>query len=543
MTGPAKRRTATKTTIQGDWSTQSHHKAWKSSTIGKPDDSLPSALAHLMIPTCRLSSRPGQVYSRKVRDPIALMVWLGLFISIAPQGHTGQPDHSSATKTSSTQQPCRIVVIDDQNRWPVPMVELRTNHHVRLVTDNAGVIAFDLPELMGKETWFSIIGHGYNVAADGFGFRGVRLIPMPGETLTVEVTRQLPAKRLGRLTGGGLFAESQKFGEHRSWDEQGILGCDSVQTAAHRGRMHWLWGDTILPRYPLGRFHMIGATTTATPLESFVPPLSLRYDYITDPSGTPRDVGEMAGTGPTWISGFISLPDASGTPRLVGTYMKIKPPLTAYEIGQCVWNESLRRFEPHQVLWTRSDQSPEPPVVSDGHPVLWKDDQQRQWLLFGDPFPRLRMPATFEAWADRSTWQIIEPQAAVPQATVPQVAVPAAEGNREIRPHRGSIAWNAYRNRWVTVFTEMLGQPTPLGELWYAEAPEPTGPWGDAVKVVTHDHYTFYNPRLHPEFTQGDSPILLFEATYTKEFSGNPEPTPRYDYNQILYRLDLDEFP
>jgi hypothetical protein len=148
------------------------------------------------------------------------------------------------------------------------------------------------------------------------------------------------------------------------------------------------------------------------------------------------------------------------------------------------------------------------------------------------------MPATFEAWSDRSTWQIIEPQAAVPQA-----AVPAADASRQIRPHRGSVAWNAYRNRWVTVFTEMQGQPTPLGELWYAEASQPTGPWGDAVKVITHDHYTFYNPRLHPEFTRDDSPILLFEATYTKEFSGNPEPTPRHDYNQILYRLDLDEFP
>jgi hypothetical protein len=486
-----------------------------------------------MIPTYRLSPWPGRGYLQQARVPIALITSLALSVSLASPGYTQQPDPAAATKTSLPRQPCRIVVIDDQNQWPVPMVELRTNHHVRFVTDNAGVIAFDLPELMGKETWFSIIGHGYNVAADGFGFRGVRLTPMPGETLTVQVTRQLPAKRLGRLTGGGLFAESQKLGEHQSWGEQGILGCDSVQTAVHRGRMHWLWGDTILPQYPLGRFHMIGATTTTAPLESFVPPLSLRYDYITDPSGTPRDVGEMAGTGPTWISGFISLPDASGTPRLVGTYMKIKPPLTAYEIGQCVWNESLRRFEKHQVLWTLSDQTPDPPVVTDGHPTLWKDNDQRQWLLFGDPFPRLRMPATFDAWSDPSTWQSITPQA----------AVPAAKGDIEIRPHRGSIAWNGFRERWVAVFTEMLGDTTPFGELWYAESPEPTGPWGAAVKVVTHDRYTFYNPRLHPELTPGGSPVLLFEATYTKEFSGNTEPTPRYDYNQILYRLDLDEWP
>ena len=74
-------------------------------------------------------------------------------------------------------------------------------------------------------------------------------------------------------------------------------------------------------------------------------------------------------------------------------------------------------------------------------------------------------------------------------------------------------------------------------------ADHPDGPWVDAVRVVTHDRYTFYNPQLHPEFTDSDSPVLLFEATYTHTFSASQEPTPRHDYNQVLYRLDLDELP
>ena len=65
---------------------------------------------------------------------------------------------------------------------------------------------------------------------------------------------------------------------------------------------------------------------------------------------------------------------------------------------------------------------------------------------------------------------------------------------------------------------------------------------GKAVKILTHQNYTFYNPRIHPEFTAEDSPILIFEGTYTEEFANHPEPTPRYNYNQILYRLDLDDF-
>ena len=130
-------------------------------------------------------------------------------------------------------EPCRISLVDESNGWPVPLVELTTTHHVRFVSDNAGVIAFDLPELMGTATWFAIEGHGYNVAKDGFGYSGVRLIPRPGETLTVKVQRQLAAKRLGRITGGGIVGESQKLGLELDWREQGILGCDSVQNAVH----------------------------------------------------------------------------------------------------------------------------------------------------------------------------------------------------------------------------------------------------------------------------------------------------------------------
>jgi hypothetical protein len=83
----------------------------------------------------------------------------------------------------------------------VPLVELRTTHNSRFVTDNAGLIALDAPELMERETWFDVIGHGYEVPKDGFGKRGVRLKPQPGKTLRIEVDRAIIARRLGRITG------------------------------------------------------------------------------------------------------------------------------------------------------------------------------------------------------------------------------------------------------------------------------------------------------------------------------------------------------
>jgi hypothetical protein len=35
--------------------------------------------------------------------------------------------------------------------------------------------------------------------------------------------------------------------------------------------------------------------------------------------------------------------------------------------------------------------------------------------------------------------------------------------------------------------------------------------------------------------------IVFFEGTYTQTFSNAPVATPRYDYNQIMYRLDLSK--
>ena len=428
-------------------------------------------------------------------------------------------------------EPCRIEVVERGSGWPVPLVELRTTHQARFVTDNAGVIAFDLPECMERETWFDVIGHGYEVPKDGFGMRGVRLKPEPGKTLQVQVNRTILAKRLGRLTGAGLFAESQKLGQHLDWRDSDVFGCDSVQNAVHRGKMFWAWGDTTLSHYPLGIFDMLSGTTQIQPLESFAPPLKLRFDYFTDAKGKLRGVAKMPGSGPTWVTGYVSLPDKNGNERLVGSYMKIRNHLEVYEWGLCAWDDKAEKFEQVRVLWTKSETSPKPPLVPDGHPVFWKDESGKDWLLFGNPLPTFRCPATFEAWQDSSSWESLKPQE----------NLPSANDSKTVKPHSGSIAWNAYRQRWVTVFMESFGKPSAFGELWYAEADAPTGPWGKAVKVLTHENYTFYNPRIHPEFTPTNSPVLLFEGTYTMEFANKPAPTPRYNYNQILYRLDLDD--
>jgi len=439
--------------------------------------------------------------------------------------------NDAAAAEGAAFKPCAIQVLDSDTGWPVPLVELRTVHQVSFVTDNAGTIAFDLPELMGRETWFTVIADGYETPKDGFGNRGVRLTPEFGKTLVVKVNRTSIAKRIGRITGAGLFAECQKVGREKKWPESGILGCDSVQTAVHRGKLHWAWGDTSLAKYPMGIFHTTSATTRARPLKTFEPPLRLKLEYFADANKRPRGVAKIPGDGPTWLTGLVSLSDQSGADRLVATYAKIKPPLDAYESGLCVWNDESDRFEHLRTVWKKSDATPQRPPMPHGHAVIVDGEDETKWVLFGDPLPTLRCAATFEDWQDSKKWQEVTPQESV---------VSDADGS-VVKPHSGSIAWNVYRQRWVTVFMQVFGQPSAFGEVWYAEADSPYGPWGRAVKVLSHKNYTFYNPQIHAEFTPEESPILLFEGTYTHTFAANPEPTPRYDYNQILYRLDLDD--
>lgn len=424
-----------------------------------------------------------------------------------------------------------IQVVERENGWPVSMVTLRTTHNLVWVSDNAGWIAVDQPELMGRDVYVHLEADGYERAPDGFGFRGARFFVEPGGTARLEVDRTAIARRLGRLTGAGRFAHSQRLGLERDESDSGVFGCDSVQLAVHQGRLFWLWGDTTLPHYPLGLFHASSATTPLRPPSGFRPPIRIRFDYFQGPAGRPRNVAEMPGEGPTWLSGYVSLPDRTGRARLVATYAKIQPPLTTYERGLCAWNEESAKFEPVRVIWRAADRTDEPAVVPVGHPVRWTDPEGEAWILFGDPFPTMRCPAQFEAWRDPARWVGIEPP---PPLT-------AFAGGGPVEPHRGSVAWHPWRRRWVTVFTQRFGKPSAFGEVWFAEADAPTGPWDPAVKILSHRNYTFYNPRIHDEWLAADSPSLLFEGTYSREFADRPPPTPRYDYNQILYRLDLDD--
>lgn len=424
-------------------------------------------------------------------------------------------------------EPFRVEVVDRENGWPVPLVELRTTHQLSFFTDNAGLVAIDDPDLLGREVWFTVSSDGYGVKPDGFGSTGTRLLLEPGKSARIEVDRTMIAKRLGRLTGAGLFCHAEKLGVSDLPPESGVAGCDSVLLSRYRGGLFWLWGDTSISEYPLGNFHSTAATTAASPLERFEPPVTLRYKYLKTDDKL-RGVAPIEGPGPTWLTGMTRINNAAEEERLVATYSKIEGHLDEYEIGLCVFDDERGIFTPVRKIWKKGGEKK--PLIPRGHPVFWKDPDGQSWLLFGDPFPSLKCPATFESWSDPDQWQ-----------EIPAPKPPQDRAGVEISPHRGSICWNAHRKKWIGVFTQNFGKPSAFGEIWYAEADSPLGPWGTAVKILSHRNYTFYNPRIQHELTAPDASFIVFEGTYTAEFADKAPPTPRYNYNQILYRLDLDD--
>jgi hypothetical protein len=471
-------------------------------------------------------------------------------------------------------------VIDAATGRGVPLAELETVNGLRFVTDNAGRVAFGEPGLLGREVFFTVRSHGYEAKKDGFGFAGVRLIPRPGQVSEIRLTRRNIAERLCRLTGEGRFRDTLILGYRPPMAESPhpgkVAGQDSVQAAVYRGKVYWFWGDTLRMEYPLGLFRMAGATTPVPePSDPASDPAGgIAFDYFVDPkSGFARAMMPLPERpeGVVWVSAVCTVPDDRGVERLISHYSRRRGLVGEYEQGIAVFNDDKAVFEPAKQL-PLSETWRHPA----GHPIRFEEGG-RKWLLFGSPTPNVRVPATLGDVLDPGQYEAFTCAKSAREGEPPvpdghptwrwQKDLPPVDSRTEhgwlragkLRPadarfcpanmaaptervllHSGSVRWNAHRRRWILIAGQVGGKPSLLGEVWYAEAAHATGPFTRAVKIVTHDRQTFYNVCHHAFLDRAGGRLIHFEGTYTNDFSGNPEKTPRYNYNQVLYRLDLD---
>ena len=89
---------------------------------------------------------------------------------------------------------------------------------------------------------------------------------------------------------------------------------------------------------------------------------------------------------------------------------------------------------------------------------------------------------------------------------------------RAVRAHRGTVNWNAYRNKWIAIFVEQGGTFASWRSVVCRSRCRRRDRGRSAVKIVTHDKYSFYNPKQHPYFDQEGGRIIYFEGTYTHTF-------------------------
>ena len=451
-----------------------------------------------------------------------------------------------------------IHVVDDQTGRGIPLIEFRTVNDVRGVTDSAGWIAFQEPGLMDREVWF-YLSHspGYDKEKDGFGYKGARVKTTPGTSVTIKLKRTNIAERIGRTTGQGIYRDSELLGLPTplpSLGNAGAMGSDSVQAVPYQGKVFWLWGDTNVPHYPLGNFQTTAATT---PL-ALKPEQGIAFDYFADAS-RPDKIAHMLPLrepGAVWLFGLLTIKDDQGKEALLSHWSRHKALEKWQEHGLARFDDAKNHFE---VIKTHAPDDewrfPRGHAVRDG-----------DWFYFSDGFLSTRVkatyadlinPASYEALRYESgiwRWQREQPPTTQNEETklLLQKQMPAADAryrlkdtatNKLVRLHGGSVQWNAHRKRWVLIGLQSgdKDDPSPLGEVWYAESKQPDGPWTKAVKVASHPRYSYYNPVHHGFLDAEGGRIIYFEGTYSLEFSGNPLAPARYDYNQLMYRLDLDD--
>jgi hypothetical protein len=490
---------------------------------------------------------------------------------------------SSCDSTVNRSEYFTITVIDSQTGRGVPLVELQTVNDIRYYTDSNGIIAFYEPGLMDRSVFFHIQSHGYEVPADGFGYRGKTLHTTPGDGATIQITRNNIAERLYRITGQGIYRDTVLTGGKPPLKKPvlngRVLGQDTVMAAVYKDKIYWFWGDTDRESYPLGHFAVSGATSELPQNGGLDPSIGIDLRYFVDEQGFSRPMVLLEKVRPgtmIWIDALMLLEDQQGHERLLAHYACMASLTERLEHG-------LVMFDDKKEVFVKLVEFPqEAKLEPGGHPFTVPVNDEDYLYFAWSPYPLVRVKADWQHVTDLSSYEAFT---CLKQGSLYNRRTPAfdyaedgtlkwgwkkdtaavnvrqhrdliadgtmkpeqawldlrdVETNQPIYAQGGSVHWNSFRQKWIMIVGQVEGSSN-LGEIWYAETDAPEGPWRWARKIITHTHYSFYNPTQHAFFDEKNGQIIYIEGTYTQSFSGAAFAAPRYDYNQIMYRLDLSD--
>jgi hypothetical protein len=463
--------------------------------------------------------------------------------------------------------PYWVRVVDEETGRGVSLVQLTAHNSTSYWTDSSGIAVIEDPVLQNQDVQFEVRSDGYIFEQKSTRDSRVDLHVRAGAHDELKIKRTDIAKRLYRITGADIYRDTLLAGfkppiSHPLMDS-GVVGQDTNIAVIYKGKIFWCWGDT----NGLTRSNY-KATCAVSGLPSqggLDPSTGVDLTYFSDGNGFVRAMLPLRGPGTIWITSLFTVKDKHGIERLMATYtrqIKLEPP---FEFGIAEFNDTTGTFD---VL----SKIPPPTNHFTSHPFHLSVDGKDYLYLY----PLERVPADWKAVQNPDSYESYTclKQGAKLDMQNPQLERDASgalvcgwkhntawiDADRELElMNRGlidkahanfllldvdtgeptkarpeSVAWNAYRKKWI-----LLSQH--VGTAFYSEANQPIGPWLKAKAIATHPAYNFYNLVQHQFFDADGGRFIYFEGTYTAKFSAAKQKTPRYDYNQLMYRLDLSD--
>jgi hypothetical protein len=472
-----------------------------------------------------------------------------------------------------------LQIVDQATGRGVANVELVTaGGSVKYYTDSNGWAAIDNSTVVNKPTVFSLFSFGYSPSASV-------VTTTLGARNTVSITRTNKAERLYRITGQGIYDDSVKLGVSypiaNPLINANVTGQDSVQSALYKGNMFWTWGDTLSPDPNVFNLRTSGATSQLPGQGGLQPGQGVNLSYYTNNNGFVKQMMPINEPGFLWMDALTTVHDTTGAEKLISHYSRMQDLGTRLEHGIAVFNDSTSTFGR---LTPFSNTSPIDPV---GHSFARTENGQ-EYLYFTAPYPNVRVksdwnsinnPAAYETYTPlkaNTTYDVNTPQfdrdaqnkliwgwKTNTPTWKPQMQIDQVNAGRMARadsPFRlknmdtggdvwlqsSSVYWNNFLQKYLMIGEEAFGSSW-LGEIYGAVADSPEGPWVNAEKLVTHaatgdrPEYAFYNVMQQPLFDEAGGRLIYFEGTYTRNLYGDNHAfdTPLYEYNQVMYRLDL----
>jgi hypothetical protein len=440
------------------------------------------------------------------------------------------PRDAAPAPVPSTTGYFKIIVVDEETGRGVPLVKLSTTNHISCFTDSNGVVAWNEPGLMNRDVYFRIESPGYMFPGDGR-----RLHVTRGGQVKLSIRRLNVAERLYRVTGQGIYRDSVLTGTpvpiRNPVLNAEVMGQDTVRVIPYRGKLFWLWGDTDRSDAPFGNFETTAATSEPPSLGGLDPGVGVNLTYFTGPDGFVKPMFTAA-KGMVWMQALMVVPDPTGRVRLVARYDVIGQQQKSTESGLAVFNDEQQEFEKLMEF-----PKPDPAVGPEGIPPVRVLSGGQEYFYFCSPgpVPFVRVRADWTSIQDLQAYEVFDGSAWKQNVFLhrSKQAWRDMETGEPLVAYAG-VHWSEYRKHWIAILQKNVG------EVWYAEADTPTGPWVYATRIAVHGNYSYYWPVQHPFFDQQGGRVIYFEGTYTDTFSGATVVTSRYNYNQLMYRVALD---